>query len=49
MTKLFWNFYNEGYKEANNTTLKYEPVGCCSDVTGKIYTISYLWDNVAQK
>ena len=32
--KLFWNLYNDAYKEVNNTTLKHEPVGWCSDKAG---------------
>ena len=32
--KLFWNLYNDAYKEANNTTLKYESVGWCSEMAG---------------
>ena len=32
--KLFWNLYNDVYKEVNNTTLKYEPVCWCSDMAG---------------
>ena len=32
--KLFWNLYNDAYKEVNNRTLKYEPAGLCSDMAG---------------
>ena len=32
--KLIWNHYNNAYKEANNTSLKYEPGGWCSDMAG---------------
>ena len=40
--KLFWNLYNDAYKETNNTTLKYEPVGWCSDMAGKIFYFNIL-------
>ena len=32
--KLFWNLYNDAYKEVKDTTLKYEPVGWCNDMVG---------------